>query len=45
VLTKGTNAPQYAVPTKTIYTTTDANDAPLSVQTKPIVQQIPAWLK
>ena len=45
VLTNGTNAPQYAVPTKTIYTTTDANDAPLTVQTKPIVQQIPAWLK
>jgi ABC-type branched-subunit amino acid transport system substrate-binding protein len=45
VLTNGTNAPQYAVPTKTIYTTTNSNDSPLTVVTKPVVQQIPSWLK
>jgi len=45
VLPNGTSAPQYAQPTKTIFTTTDAADAPLTVVPKPIVQQIPAWLK
>jgi hypothetical protein len=45
VLTNGTNAPQYAVPTKTIFTTTNAANAPLTVVAKPVVEQIPSWLK
>lgn len=45
VLVNGTAAPQYAIPTKTIFTTTDANNSPLKVQPKPIVQKIPSWLK
>jgi branched-chain amino acid transport system substrate-binding protein len=45
VLTNGTNAPQYAVPSKTIFTTTNANNSPLKVQAKPVVQKIPSWLK
>lgn len=45
VLPNGTSAPLYAVPTKTIFSSTNANNAPLKVVTKPIVQQIPSWLK
>jgi ABC-type branched-subunit amino acid transport system substrate-binding protein len=45
VLPNGTSAPQYAQPTKTIFTTTDAGDSPLTVVSKPTVQQIPSWLK
>jgi len=45
VLTNGTNAPQYAVPSKTIYTTTNAANSPLTVVKKPIVEQIPKWLQ
>ncbi len=45
VLPNGTSAPQYAVPTKTIFSSSNANDAPLKVVAKPVVQQIPKWLK
>jgi ABC-type branched-subunit amino acid transport system substrate-binding protein len=45
VLTNGTSAPQYAIPSKTIFTTTNSNNSPLTVQPKPVVQQIPSWLK
>jgi branched-chain amino acid transport system substrate-binding protein len=45
VLPNGTNAPKYAVPTKTIFTTTNAANSPLTVVAKPVVQQIPSWLK
>lgn len=45
ILANGTSAPQYAVPTKTIFTTTNAANSPLSVVAKPVVQQIPKWLK
>ncbi|MGC1420039.1 MAG: ABC transporter substrate-binding protein [Acidimicrobiales bacterium] len=45
VLTNGTSAPQYAVPSKTLFTSTNANNAPLKVVAKPIIQKIPSWLK
>jgi branched-chain amino acid transport system substrate-binding protein len=45
VLSNGTSAPQYAVPSKTLFTSTNANNAPLKVVAKPILQQIPSWLK
>jgi branched-chain amino acid transport system substrate-binding protein len=45
VAPNGTSAPLYAVPSKTIFTTTNSNDSPLKVVAKPVVQQIPAWLK
>ena len=41
----GTSAPLYAVPTKTIYSSTDANQSPLNVVKNPIVQLIPKWLQ
>jgi branched-chain amino acid transport system substrate-binding protein len=45
VAANGTSAPQYAVPSTTIFSSTNANNAPLKVVTKPIVQPIPSWLK
>jgi branched-chain amino acid transport system substrate-binding protein len=45
VLTNGTSAPQYAIPTKTIYSSTNANDSTLTVVKKPVVEQIPKWLQ
>ena len=45
VLTNGTNAPQYAVPSKTLFSSTNANNATLKVVAKPVIQKIPSWLK
>jgi ABC-type branched-subunit amino acid transport system substrate-binding protein len=45
VLPNGTNAPQYAVPSKTLFTSTNANNSSLKVVTKPVIQKIPSWLK